>query len=285
MKITKMRIAAPLELARRFFVRTSRQDTKFLILLPIHRPPNLLKFAIASVLNQTEQDHQLHIISDGAPEETTQEVLAIARRERRVTSHIFAKGERYGETYRDPIIREARSKIICQISDDDVWFPNHLHEIEQLLGTFEFGNTIQTEAAPGRRLRPLLGDISDPETASKMITQPFNIFGPTASGYRKDAYLKLENGWTPAPDSIWSDLHMWRKFLSHGDIRCGTRLSFTNLHIGAPHHTDMRIDQREAANRDWWQTVSDPAALDQLIQVLAKHSLLARSDGWTEFKP
>ena len=270
------------ELARRFFVRTSRRRFKFLVLLPIHRPPNLLKFAVASVLNQTEQDFQLHIVSDGAPDETTQELLALAKQERRITSHIFTKGERNGEAYRDPIIRDTPSDIICQIADDDMWFPNHLCEIEQLLRVYEFGNTIQTDAAPGRMLAPHIGDISDPETASKMINQRYNVFGPTASGYRKDAYLKLKDGWTAAPEGIWTDLHMWRKFLSHGEIRCGTRFSFTNLHIAAPHHTDMTIDQREANNREWWQTVSDPAALDHLTQRLVKHSLLSPNIDWCE---
>lgn len=275
----------PADVIKRLFFLPSRRRTKFLVLLPIHRPPALLKYAVASIMQQTEQDFQLHIIGDGAPDATTQELLALARNDRRITSHVCAKGERNGEAHRDPVIRDAEADFVCQIADDDMWFPNHLSEIEHLLSEFEFGHTLQVEAAPGARVRPLLGDISDPETASRMVEERFNIFGPTASGYRKTAYLKLEKGWSPAPTDIWTDLHMWRKFLSHGAIKCGTRFSFTHLHVSAPSHAEMTIDEREAINKDWSRIISNPAALDHLKQTLKRHALLNNAGTWCVLDP
>ena len=267
-------------LARRYFIDHQKRVRKFLILVPIHRPPNLLKFAIDSILYQTEKDYEIHIISDGAPEETTREILSLARRHRQISAHIFTKGKRNGEAYRDSIIRDSSASFVCQIADDDIWFPNHLSQIGRLLQTYDFGHTIQTEAAPGGMLRPLLGDISDPDTARKMINERFNIFGPTASGYRKDAYLKLKDGWTGAPPDVWSDLHMWRKFLSHGDIKCGSRFSFTNIHIAAPYHKGMSIHEREVVGKEWWVHASNPASLDDLIQGLTKHACISTDNDW-----
>lgn len=40
------------------------------VLLPVHRPPALLPYAIESVLAQTHQDFQLIVVCDGAPAET-----------------------------------------------------------------------------------------------------------------------------------------------------------------------------------------------------------------------
>ncbi len=248
-------------------------DPTFLVLLPVLRPPHLLPFAVQSVLHQTRQDFELHIVCDGAPDETARAARDLARRHRRVAAHVFPKGERNGEAYRDPIIRESRARVVCQIADDDLWFPDHLAEIGRLLDGVGFGHTIQTEAAPGGVMRPRLGDISDPRTARRMIQERFNLFGPTASGYRREAYLKLPEGWTPAPPDVWSDLHMWRKFLRHEGIRCGTRFSFTNLHIAAPRHQGMTIEDREAINRAWWDRVANPDALDRIIQSLLRHAL------------
>jgi glycosyltransferase involved in cell wall biosynthesis len=268
---------------RKIFFINTKPDRKFLILLPIHRKPNLLKYALASVFNQYEKDFEIHIISDGSPEETTQTILNLVRRHRTITYHFFSKGYGNGEVYRDPIIRSSHADLVCQIADDDIWFPNHLQEIEKLLRDYDFGNTIQTEAAPVRRLMPLIADIADHQIASRMINERFNIFGPTASGYRKEAYLKLEEGWSPAPPNVWSDLHMWRKFLRHDAIRCGSRLSFTNLHIALPHHRDMTMEEREPINADWWEMVSKPASMNRLMQSLAQPTHRSK-DGWLEFE-
>ena len=252
-----------------------RQAPTFLVLLPIHRSPDMLTYAVQSVLMQTEQDFELHIICDGAPEETVREAEALAKRHRAIAAHVFPKGERNGEAYRDPIIRTSRARFVCQIADDDIWFPNHLAEIGRLLATFGFGHTIQTEAGPGGKLHPLIGDIADPHVAARMLTERANLFGPTASGYRREAYLKLADGWTAAPADVWSDLHMWRKFLRHRDIRCGSRFSFTNLHVGASRHQAMTIEERAAINRVWWERVSDGATLDRIVQLLTKYAFLA----------
>ncbi|MEM9938621.1 MAG: glycosyltransferase family A protein [Pseudomonadota bacterium] len=258
----------------------SQQRPKFLILLPIHRPPEILPYAISSVMQQTEQDFQLHIISDGAPDETTDELIRVAKTDRRITAHIFPKGKRNGEAYRDPIIRETNADFVCQIADDDIWFPNHLSEVEQLLRNYDFGHTIQTLVTPDEGLKARIGDLSDPDTISKMLNREFNLFGPTASGYKVSAYLRLEEGWTAAPDDVWTDLFMWRKFLRQKGISTGSRWSFTNINLAASCQLEYSVEERAAINKEWWQTISDPDQLDDLIQALNKHLLVDRSSPW-----
>ncbi len=242
----------------------------FLILLPIHRPPDLLEFAIESVLNQSRQDFELHIVCDGAPASTLRVAAAWAHSDNRIFVHFHPKGEGHGEHYRDLAIRENPGRFVCQIADDDLWFPNHLAEIERLLEKVQFGHTIQIQVESDGKMWPIAGDLSDPQTVSKMLAEHFNIFGPTAAGYRRDTYLDLEEGWTPAEVGVWSDLHMWRKFLRRQDISSATRFSLTNLHIAAPFHAHLSIEERAGLNAELWHDVSDPARLDSITQAVLK---------------
>jgi glycosyltransferase involved in cell wall biosynthesis len=268
--------------------KTQPHAPRFLVLLPITRRPHLLEFAVASVLRQSEQDFELHIISDGAPRPTNLKIAALAGHDDRITAHVFPKGERNGEVYRDKIIRDSNARYVCQIGDDDIWFPDHLAQIARLLSECEFGHTIQTETAPAFRLLPLIGDIADMSISRRMMTERFNIFGPTACGYTREAYLKIDKGWEAAPAGIWSDLFMWRKFLAHPDIRCRSRLASTNLHISAFHHTGLTRGERRRVNRSWWDIVSDDARLARLRVFLSSHRAPYRTpapspDQWAKF--
>jgi hypothetical protein len=119
-----------------------------------------------------------------------------------------------------------------------------------------------------------------------MLTEAFNIFGPTASGYTRAAYLRLEKGWEAAPEDVWSDLFMWRKFLARADIKRRSRFAFTNLHISAPRHRGISIGERAIINREWSGIVSDERKLDELKQCLLRHVASCPSaDAWATFVP
>jgi hypothetical protein len=47
------------------------------------------------------------------------------------------------------------------------------------------------------------------------------------------AYRDLPCGWSPAPEDVYSDLHMWRKFLSRPALRAGSSFAVTTLKFGA----------------------------------------------------
>ncbi|MFX5668440.1 hypothetical protein ABTE14_19460, partial [Acinetobacter baumannii] len=50
----------------------------------------------------------------------------------------------------------ARGRFVRQIADDELWLPNHLQELEQLLADFEFGLRPSIEITPDgvRRIAP-----------------------------------------------------------------------------------------------------------------------------------
>lgn len=124
---------------------------RFTVLLCIHRAPALLPFAIETVLWQSHADFELFVICDGAPAETAACARSFAQRDPRVRVFEFEKGEHNGERHRDTALAQATGVLIAHISDDDLWFPDHLRELGALLAEVEFGNLLLAGMSPERK--------------------------------------------------------------------------------------------------------------------------------------
>ena len=64
------------------------------------------------------------------------------------------------------------------------------------------------------------------------------------AGYRLSAYRQLAEGSTPAPPDLWTDLHMWRKFLSHGQLTPGTRFAIQSATFAMYARIGRSLEQR-----------------------------------------
>ena len=235
------------------------EDPLFSVLLPIHRSPELLKFALGSVLEQDIRSLEVLVICDGSPLETVQAATAAARNDQRVKVFVFEKGERLGEAHRDIALREARGRFVCQIADDDLWFRDHLTYMRGLLETVDFGNVLHCYVEPNGSLGIVDADLGDPTTRATMAGSHYNIFGPTSSGYRLEAYKRLPVGWSAAPPDLWTDLHMWRKFIAMPHMTFGTRRMVTTLHFPASLRASMSIEDRAQENEPWSTIIADRA--------------------------
>ncbi|AXS41234.1 glycosyltransferase family 2 protein [Breoghania sp. L-A4] len=220
----------------------------FAILLPVHRPPNMLRIAVESVLAQIESSFELLIVCDGAPRETVACANAFAARDKRVKVFDFDKGERHGEAHRHAALADTTARFVAHIGDDDIWFPDHLTELSALLDDVDFGNLLQAELLTDGTIEVHVGDLSEPQTRDHMLLDTWNFFGPSVAGYRMAAYRKLARGWSPAPEDLWSDLHMWRKFLERDDLTFGTRFSVQGIKFPAHGRETMGVGEREAEN-------------------------------------
>jgi glycosyltransferase involved in cell wall biosynthesis len=238
----------------------------FAILLPIIRPPVFLPLAIESVLAQSATEFELLVICDGAPPETIACAERYAQRDPRVKVFAHPKGERQGEAYRHRALATSTARLVAHICDDDLWLPNHLAEMETLLSAADFGNVLHVHIHPGDVIEVVPGDLGRPETRRRMRMERFNIFGPTCAGYRMDAYRRLPEGWAPAPPDIWTDLHMWRKFLAMEEFAFATRAAVTALHFATPDRLDVPIEQREKENRGYLERIRDARQRDEIVQ-------------------
>ncbi len=241
-------------------------DPSFTILLPVHRSPILLPYAIASVQAQERQDFELLVICDGASPETADTARQYAANDGRVRVFEHPKGERHGELYRDAALRDARGAYVCQLGDDDLWLPSHLSEIAVLLQAVDFGNLAQVEVTGEGTVVLLAGDLADAGTRHAMMTRRWNFFGPTAAGYRLAAYRALGVGWSPAPLDVPTDLFMWRKFLDRSDLRFGTRVVVSSIKFSAAERRSWPIEQRRAEIAHWAARLSSPAQRAEVAQ-------------------
>jgi glycosyltransferase involved in cell wall biosynthesis len=242
------------------------------VLLPVNRPPHFLPNAVGSVLAQTVSDFELLIVCDGAPSATVECAREFERRDPRVKVLVFPKGARVGEDHLHAALTSACGAFVAYLEDDDLWFPNHLEELEKLFQTVDFGHTIHVRGHPDGHVESLLSDLGNQEFRQRFLDDLFNRFGYSFCGHRLDAYRSLPEGWKPAPVGMYNDLHMWRKFMRMDGFKFGTRMvvtavalpSYLREHMSAEEHAreagvwrSRIVDQRERADivENAWRSI------------------------------
>jgi hypothetical protein len=256
--------------------RQPRQRRRFTVLLPVLRPPDMLPYAIRSVLAQTEPDFELCVICDGAPADTAAAAQAFARTDPRVLVFAFPKGQRLGEAHRAAVLEGARSDFVAQIGDDDLWLPDHLARLAVLLTKADFVSVPSFNIGPDGQLQAgAFGDLGQAHTRQKMLTSRWNFFGPTESAYRLTSYRQLPDGWSPGPEGLWSDLNMWRKFLCFPGLRFRSDLVPSTLKMPTPYWQNQPLSERARASEMIWKRLQEPGFIPALRSEAAV--LLARS--------
>jgi glycosyltransferase involved in cell wall biosynthesis/regulator of replication initiation timing len=240
---------------------------RFTILLAVVRPPTLLPFAVESVLAQTVEEFELFVICDGAPVETIDCAREHARRDPRIKVLVFPKGERIGEAHLHNALLAASGRYVAHIEDDDLWFPAHLEEMEQLLRIADFGHLMHVWAKPNESIEMLPSNLARPEFRQRMLEEKFNRFGFSVCGYRLEAYRRLlPEGWAPGPKGLWPDLNMWRKFLRRDDMKFGTRMAVTALVLAGGFRAEMSLEERARESRKWLDRIFDEAERAKIIE-------------------
>lgn len=241
---------------------------KFTVLLPTFDNGAVIRSAIDSVLEQTCDVFELFVVCDGSPPETHAIVDDAAARDARVRAFKFEKGERHGEAWRHKALEEAAGEGVCYLCDDDFWFPDHLAVMSKLLAGADFAHTRETVLEPTFRVRSSANTMTKAATRKRMLQRKYNFMGPTVAGHRLKAYRRLPVGWSPAPDDIWTDLHMWRKFIAVEGMRFVSAMEVTSLHLARSKRPNQDPVTALGENACWRAAFRDPhmrAALRELI--------------------
>lgn len=104
------------------------------VLLPTYRRPHTLGFAIRSVLQQSHSFFQLQVVVDGADPAT--ESLVRSFDDSRIQVYPLPKARGFGYANRNVVLRQGSAPYVAYMTDDDLWFPDHL---EQGLAALEEG--------------------------------------------------------------------------------------------------------------------------------------------------
>jgi hypothetical protein len=248
-------------------------EPRFTILLPVIRLPAMLPFAIETVLEQDLRDFELFVIGDGAPAETIACARGYAERDARVKVFAFPKGAGCGEAHRHTALEHARGRYVAHIGDDDIWFPNHLTELDRLLQEVDFGHLIHVEPKPDGEYEVLPSNIARTEFRQKILDEVFNTLGDAVTGYRMTAYRALPEGWAPPPEMAYPDLKMWRKFFRHKGLTFGTRMVVTALIFATEKRRHMTLEERAHEISGWTKRIRDPNERAEITQA-AWHSLV-----------
>jgi glycosyltransferase involved in cell wall biosynthesis len=257
--------------------------TRATVIIPTFGNATFARWAIKSVQNQTVKDIEICIICDGSPENMISFFQNMQKEDRRIKVFSYPKSPGTGEPYRDIVIKQTTGRIICYCGHDDLWLSNHVQVMEEALKECYFTHSIHVEMNLPKHIKnenTLFDRIIWINLNRKIIKKMqgrANYFGLAFVAHTRKSYNELEEGWVTAPKDIWSDLYMWRKFLSAFGERCKTTRKVTALKFGQILRKDWTEQQRDEELRRYFEKINDPIFLTQLHK-----NVFNRVEWWVE---
>jgi len=241
--------------------------------------PTLLR-SVPSALRQTVADVEVIVIGDGVPDTTRSIMAELTRADGRVRFLDTPKHESRAEPSRHAAVVGARGKVICYLSDDDLYLPNHVETMLGLLREADFAHALPLRVEADGNLRTWTVDLELAEHR-RLIADVENRIPLTAGAHTREAYLRLPDGWRTPPPGTPSDLHMWRKFLAHPGCRFASAARPTALVFPSPLRRDRTLAQRVAELDQWCQRLQTPGSYQSLVEELLRQKVreAARVDG------
>ena len=104
----------------------------FSVIIPAYNAEKFIKNSINSVLNQTVKDFEIIVVNDGSKDDTAKVVAETKDYRVRLISQ-----ENAGvSAARNTGIKNAKGDFICFLDADDLWKPNHLEVVLQLINKY-----------------------------------------------------------------------------------------------------------------------------------------------------
>lgn len=249
-----------------------------LILCPTFDHAEALFASTASVRAQSFRDWELVVIGDGAPDRTADIMSAICRADPRIRYEAHPKSERYGEIYRDQVICESKADVVLQLGDDDLWAPDHIDCMLELLRGADWANQAPLRLAPDGTAEWWPINHGTAQVRSSIVRGVPVSAGPNFVAYRRKAYLRLPEGWTCAPPAGPSDAFMWAKFFRLPNLEVASTASTTAIKL--PSQVAGRVDldsrQRLVELQPWLARIAEPGLVRRICaQASIRSRLLA----------
>lgn len=248
------------------------------VLIPTFDHGRLIRHALASAQAQTVGDIEIFVVGDGAPAIARETVEAAASADPRIRYFENPKGARHGERHRHRALAEATGRIVCYLSDDDLWFPDHVAEMARLLRDADFAVGMQGRFWPDGRMYAQATDIAlvHYRRARTLLGEKAGL---STGAHTLEFYRRLPDGWRPAPPGVFTDQYMWQQFWAVPGCRTVSSERPTGLGFTSNLRKDMSLDEREQELADWAVAIGDAERLQRLReQILAANFRNATRD-------
>ena len=227
------------------------------VIVPTHDHGPLLELAVRSALHQTVQELEVLVVGDGVDDRTRAAAETLAAEDERVRFLDNPKGPRLGEIHRRAAIEVGRAPAILYLSDDDLWLPEHVEHVLELLDGHDVANALSVWIGPTGVVQHSTIDLADEWHRGEVMAgrQTPTL---TAMAHTRVWYHRLPYGWRTTPDGIPTDSWMWRQLLR--DPACRARSGFvpTIVHLPSPQRRDMTPEQRLEELRRYESLAADP---------------------------
>jgi len=259
----------------------STSDAGVDVILATHERPHTLGYAIDAVLRQTHRRLHLHVVGDGCVPGTEEVVRSFV--DPRVHFYSFPKAMGYGYVHRNHVLQRTTAPFIAYMTDDDLWFPDHLENGVRLLQE----HTLDLVAF--RSYHVQFPNELDPyffafDWRSRFATQFLrNWFtGSVTCVHRRSVFDRV---------GYWNDqLFRFGDREFYNRVRVSTVPSqwvdqVTVLRFYAQHWNHRYRDLKEPPQKTWAPLVQDPAWRERLRRQAApgRRSLATRAHQWADF--
>jgi hypothetical protein len=227
------------------------------VLVPTHNHGPLLAHAVGSALDQSIGDIEIFVMGDGVDPVTRDVALQLCSRDRRVTFFDNEKGPRHGELLRHEALQQATGRIVCYLSDDDLWLPDHVAAMLDLLDGADFAHALPIGIRVDGTIFPWPGHLETATSRDRVVG--FINFIPLSCGaHTLDRYRQLPHGWRTTPETISTDVYMWSQILEQPDCVARSGIRPTVLHFPTPWRREMTPEQRLEELVGWRGRIAVP---------------------------
>lgn len=234
------------------------------VVIPTFDHGPMLLHSVRSALAQTIEGIEVFVIGDGVPDMTREIMAELTREDDRVRFFDNPKAPSRGERHRNAALEEARGEIVCYLADDDLWFPEHVEDMRDLLGSADFANTLPIYVDEEGALGFYIVDLNLPADRD-LILSGTNRIPLSCGAHTLEMYRRLPHGWRTTPKGKPTDIHMWQQFLADPGCRAVSHTRPTALNFPSPRRTGWTVEERAGELAEWSLKIADPRWRDGFI--------------------
>ena len=204
------------------------------------------------------------IVGDGVPPAGREAARQLVDADPRVRFLDNPKGRRHGEEHRHRALAQARGEVVLYLCDDDLWRPDHVATMRELLRNADFAHTLAVAVEGDGQLFTYSGDLALTGVVARMHNGR-NFIPLSCAGHTLEAYRRLPHGWHPAPPDVPTDLHFFQQVLRQPGCRASSSHLPTVVHFPTPLRPGWSGERRLAELDSWYRVVADGESWTRVV--------------------